>query len=120
MCRIAPGRRVGTSQLTRCQGGTGGRHRQGRRGAIMASTISSIISNLNHLAAQRTGDRARGRGLTRRAFLGGILATAALATVATIPLAASPTYVMTQQADPARTVVTDASGTWLATFTNGS
>lgn len=84
-------------------------------GSMMQHVASGTVA-----ATPAIGARARGRGLTRRAFLGGILATAALATVATIPAGASPTYTMTQQSDPARTVVTDANGTWLATFTEGA
>jgi cell wall-associated NlpC family hydrolase len=80
------------------------------------------LTTSSHINATSQGTRkpSLGRGFTRRAFLGGLLATAALATVATIPLGASPTYTMTQLSDPARTVVTDANGAWVATFTNGS
>jgi hypothetical protein len=69
---------------------------------------------------QGTDTRQRGCGPTRRAFLRGLLATAALARVGALPVAASPAYTMTRAADPPRTIVTDAGGTWVATFTDGA
>ena len=88
----------------------------------MMSTSKRSTTTSAPATTERIVDHGRGHGLTRRAFLGGLLATAALAGLATVagPVAAAGPYTLTQLSDPARTVVTDATGAWVATFTDGA
>ena len=86
----------------------------------MTSTSRGRLCPLAGAPVRERRGQGHPRGLTRRALVGGALATAALAAVGTGRLAASSGHTMAHLADPARTVVADGAGAWVATFTDGS
>src|SRR4051794_33095817 len=105
--------------MTWWQDDTGRQRRKGRREMTMNTTERSASTPVTTTEQQIPKPRP-GRGRMRRAFLAGLLAMLVLAGLATYPAGASPVYTLTRQSDPARTVVTDAGGAWVATFTDGA